>query len=104
MLRRRYEILLPLKFNDGRDVPGDLLKETWSDLLARFDGFSFTPQPIQGQWRHEGTTYEDATLRLIVDVEDLPENREFFVDFKPTLLKRFDQLEIYIVSYPIERI
>jgi hypothetical protein len=24
--------------------------------------------------------------------------------FKPILMQRFDQLEIYIVSYPIERI
>ena len=24
-IRRRYEILLPLQFNDGRDVPDELL-------------------------------------------------------------------------------
>jgi hypothetical protein len=59
---------------------------------------------VQGIWRHEGTTHEDATVRVIVDVEDLQENRQFFVDWKPTLLRRFDQLEIYIVSYPIDRL
>jgi hypothetical protein len=41
-------------------------------------------------------------VRWVVDVEDTPENREFFVNFKKTLMQRFEQLEIYIVSLPIE--
>jgi hypothetical protein len=104
MLRRRYEILLPLRFNDGREVPDELFNETREDLLARFEGVSWVPQPIQGLWHHEGVRYQDATVRIVVDVEDTAENRQFFIEWKPALLSRFDQLEIYIVSYPIERI
>lgn len=104
MLKRRYEILLPLKFNDGQKIPDELLKETWSELIERFDGLSWTPQPIQGVWSHEGVLHEDATIKLAVDVEDLPEHRQFFVEYKPVLMQRFQQLEVYIVSYPIERI
>ena len=26
---RRYEILLPLRFNDGQAVPDDLIADTW---------------------------------------------------------------------------
>lgn len=104
MLKRRYEILLPLQFNDGRPVPDELLYETREELHDRFEGVSWFPQPIQGVWSHEGTRYEDSSIRLIVDVEDNIENRQFFVEYKPILLKRFDQLEIYIVSYPIERV
>ena len=40
--------------------------------------------------------------RLVVDVGDIPENRVFFARFKPTLLKRFEQIEIYIASYPVD--
>jgi hypothetical protein len=29
---------------------------------------------------------------------------QFFVEFEPILMRRFDQIEIYIVSYLIERI
>ena len=32
------------------------------------------------------------------------ENLFFFSNFKTTLLERFEQLEIYIISYPIDRI
>lgn len=28
MRKRRYEILLPVKFNDGRPVSGELLEQT----------------------------------------------------------------------------
>jgi hypothetical protein len=51
MLRRRYEILLPLKS---------------------------------------------------IDVEDSPETRQFFSQFKQKLLERFKQIEIYIASFPID--
>ncbi len=102
MLRRRYEILLPLRHNDGRPVGEDALNETREELLDRFDGVSISPYSILGIWVHEGTRYEDTSVRLTVDVEDTPENRQFFVDWKPVLLQRFEQIEIYIASYPVE--
>jgi hypothetical protein len=43
-------------------------------------------------------------VRLVVDVEDTPENRSFFVSLKATLLGRFEQLEIYLVSHPIDNL
>jgi hypothetical protein len=51
---------------------------------------------------HEGVRYEDTSVRLTVDVDDTPENRQFFLQFKATLLERFEQVEIYIVSYSID--
>jgi hypothetical protein len=65
-------------------------------------GVSFHPHPVFGVWLHEGTRYEDQSARMVVDVEDTPEDRQFFVEFKVVLLERFEQLEIYIVSYPID--
>jgi hypothetical protein len=41
-------------------------------------------------------------FRDIVDVEDTAENRQFFVDWKPTSLRRFAQVEIYISSFLID--
>jgi len=51
---------------------------------------------------HAGVRYEDTSIRLTVDVEDTPENRQFFAEFKVTLLQRFEQIEIYIASYPVD--
>jgi hypothetical protein len=102
MLKRRYEILLPLTHNDGRPVGDDKLNETREELVERFDGVSVQPESIRGVWLHDGVRYEDTSIRMTVDVEDTPENRQFFIDWKPTLLQRFEQLDIYIVSYPVE--
>ena len=102
MLRRRYEILLPLQRNDGRPVSDETLNQTREELMARFEGVSFNPHPIQGAWLHEGVRYEDFASKVFVDVDDTPENRQFFIDLKPVLRERFEQIEIYIVSYLID--
>ena len=102
MLKRRYEILLPLKHNDGRSVSDDKLNQTREELVNRFDGVSVQPQSIVGIWVHEGMRYEDTSVLLAIDVDDTPENRQFFLDFKSALLQRFEQIEIYIASFPVD--
>ena len=102
MLRRRFEILLPLRHNDGRPISDDKLNQTREELVNRFEGVSVQPQSILEIWLHEGKRYEDTSVRLTVDVEDTPENHQFFLEFKAILLTRFEQLEIYIASYPID--
>ncbi len=102
MPRRRYEILLPLRHNDGRPMEAERFDQTRQDLILRFGAVSFHPNSIFGIWVHEGTRYEDELVRLVVDVDDGPETRQYFVEWKPTLLERFEQIEIYIASYPID--
>jgi len=41
-------------------------------------------------------------MRLFIDVADAQQNREFFVQFKERLKTRFQQLDIWLTSYPIE--
>lgn len=93
---------MPLKHNDGRPVSEKLFKQTWEDLVAQFGAASFQPGIIHGVWVHEGRRYEDELLKLVVDVEDTPRSRRFFAQFKRTLLRRFEQLEIYIISFLID--
>ena len=102
MLKRRYEILLPLKYNDGRPIGDEPFNLTRQELVEQFEGVSFQPEPVHGLWINKGEHYEDVLVRVTVDVEDTPENRQFFIDFKNILLERFEQIEIYIVSYSVE--
>ena len=46
MLKRRFEILLPLRHNDGRLVSDDKLNQTREELVERFDGISVQPQAV----------------------------------------------------------
>ena len=102
MLKRRYEILLPLTHNDNRPVSAEKFYETRNELVSRFGAVSVAPGSVLGEWVHEHQRYEDESLRLVIDVADTSESREFFIEFKQTLCQRFEQIEIYIVSYSIE--
>jgi hypothetical protein len=68
---RRYELLIPLRFNDVNSVP-------------------------------EATIAETLHFRIFVDVSDSVENRKFFLQFNETLKKRFQQIDIWLTSHPIE--
>lgn len=90
--RRRYEILLPLRFNDGRPVPEDLGAETVLELRRQFGAVSCETQTIRGMWEHEGESYRDDLVRVFMDVPDLPESRQFFLEFKERLKRGFSRL------------
>jgi hypothetical protein len=104
MRKRRYEILLPLKHNDGQPVSAELIKLTKTDILERFDGVTMGPQAVVGLWKQQGQLFEDEQIKLVVDVDDIEENQFFFSNLKTILLERFQQLEIYMISFPIERV
>lgn len=74
---RRYELLVPLLFNDGRPVPEALLAQTFVELREKFGAASWETQTVRGAWEHQGAVYEDNLTRFFVDVADLPEHREF---------------------------
>ncbi len=99
---RRFEILLPLRFNDGQPVPDDLIADTLLELRQKFGAVSSETQVIRGIWEHQGQSYRDDLVRVFVDVADVPESRQFFVDFKERLKSRFQQLDIWVTTYPIE--
>src|SRR5439155_1552392 len=102
MVRRRYEILLPLQFNDDQSVPETLLWETVEQLEKHFHALSWETQVVRGIWHYEGTAFRDNHTKLVLDVEDSPENRAFFVAFKEKLKERFQQLDIWITSHVID--
>jgi hypothetical protein len=101
-LFRRYEILLPLWFNDGQPVPEELVADTLLELRHQFGAVSSETQTIRGTWQQEGQVYRDELVRVFVDVPDGPENREFFIALKERLKSRFRQIEIWMTTYPLE--
>lgn len=105
MQKRRYEILLPTQYNDGRTIMDECMvcfPQTLMEVLDQFGALSYTPQAIQGVWIQNGTRYEDNLFKLTLDVTDTALSREFVAHLKSELLERFEQLEIYVVSFPVE--
>ena len=99
---RRFELLLPVRFNDGRDVPEEWIGDALEEIIERFGAVSFERRTIEGRWRYEGILYHDDLSRLIVDVPDKPQHRKWMRAFKARLKVKFEQLELWLISYPIE--
>jgi hypothetical protein len=99
---RRFEILLPTRFNDGQPVPDELLADTLLELRQQFGAVSSETQIIRGLWEHQGQSYRDDLVRVFVDVPDVPDSLQFFLEFKERLKARFQQLDIWMTTYPIE--
>ncbi|HMC28521.1 MAG TPA: hypothetical protein VKM56_12085 [Verrucomicrobiae bacterium] len=97
----RFEILLPLTFNDGGTVPSQFLADAAAEIQRRFGGVSWESQVIEGMWRSGGIEYRDRLNRIFVDAEDTPENRQFFTELKTRLKSRFRQLDIWVTVHPI---
>ena len=78
MSRRRYEILLPTRYNDTTPVEPEKFFETQEELVARFGGLTTSPELLRGVWIQSGQRFEDQHIRLPIDVEGSAENRAFF--------------------------
>jgi len=99
---RRFEVLLPLQFNDGREVLAEWLAEAVLEIVDHFGAASYETQRVEGHWRSGGVLYRDNLVRLVVDVPDLAKNREWMKRFKKRWKTRLEQLELWMVSYRID--
>ena len=99
---RRYEILLPAEYNDGSDVSQDLLERAVKEVVDRFGAASEEPEAVEGHWEHRGRVQQDSLSKLVVDVDDTTENREWMREFKSRWKDELDQLEIWLISFEIE--
>ena len=53
-------------------------------------------------WEHQDQLYRDDLIRVFVDVPDIAEARTFIEEFKEVVKSRFQQLDIWMTTYPIE--
>ena len=99
---RRYEVLLPLQFNDGRDVPPEWLAEAVLQVVDHYGAASYETQKVEGHWRQSGVVYRDNLVKAVVDVPDTTANRNWMKQFKTKWKSKLEQLELWMVSYRIE--
>lgn len=99
---RRYEVLLPARFNDGTEVSDELLGDAMKEIMSQFGAVSFRRNAVDGYWQHLETTYHDELGVLVVDVADTIANRRWMKAFKQRWKKKLEQLEIWMVSFHID--
>src|SRR5260370_38602645 len=85
---KRYEILLPLYYNDGSLIEPDKFDETAEELCERFGGVTQDTVRATGTWKYGGTRYRDNLLRLRIATND-PSAVAFLQKFKSRWKERF---------------
>jgi len=104
MSLERYEILLPLRYNDGAPVEPEKFQQTRRELIEKCGAVTVEPQNIHGVWTHGSKEYADELIRFIIDIETTPETEKFFKECKERLKIRFQQIEIWFTAFPIRLI
>ena len=87
---RRFEVLLPLQFNDGREVPPEWLAEAVLEVVDHFGAASYETQKVEGHWRQSGVHYRDELVKIVVDVPDTAGNRRWMREFKARWKTKLD--------------
>ncbi len=99
---RRFEVMLPRQFNDGREVPGEWISHAILEIVDQFGAASHETQSIEGRWKNGGVLYQDDLAKIVVDVPDLKRNRDWMKQFKSRWKRKLDQLEIWMISYRVD--
>ena len=103
---KKYEIYLPLKYNDGREVEPEKLKHIREQLVAVFGAITVSSlaAPFQGTWRYGGVEFIDDIIRFEIITEQDFRSNLFFKSFKEQLKRTLRQFDILITVQNIETI
>ena len=99
---RRFEVLLPLQFNDGSDVPAELLAEAVLEIVDHFGAASYETQKVEGHWRHGGVIVRDNLVKIVIDTPDSLTHRRWMKQYKDRWRSKLEQTELWMVSYAVE--
>jgi mRNA-degrading endonuclease YafQ of YafQ-DinJ toxin-antitoxin module len=97
---RRYDLYLPLAYNDGRPVEDGKFDTVERRLLAHFGGLTTQMRdfPLRGIWQGETRLYYDqVVIMTVLDFRRRGSTR-FVKQLKKELLREFDQLEILLTE------
>ena len=63
---KKYEIYLPLKYNDGREIEAKKIKQIREKLIAVFGALTVSSQsaPYQGSWKYGGVDFIDDIIKI----------------------------------------
>ena len=91
-----YKIHIPVKFNDGTDVPDVLITKMLDKALDTFGGYTYNPLFMQGAWKDDktGKVYEERMRSLEIATDCAKD----FKAFVKELCKAFDQECMYVVN------
>ena len=101
---KKYEIYLPLKYNDSTEVEPEKVDQIRERLVPVFGAVTVSPvsAPFQGTWRYGGVEFVDDIIRFEIIADQEFHSNLFFKNFKDQLKRTLRQFDILITVQNIE--
>ena len=101
---RKYEIYLPLKYNDGEPIESAKIVGVWDELADAFGGVTVSSlsAPYQGRWKYGGVEYFDDIIKIEIIATNDRAARRFFKEFKESLKESLRQVDNLITTQGIQ--
>ncbi|HEV8722042.1 MAG TPA: hypothetical protein VGW77_15535 [Candidatus Binatia bacterium] len=96
---KKYEIYLPLKYNDGRKIEAEKIKQIREELVAVFGARTVSSQsaPYQGAWKYGGVDFVEDIIKIEI-IAGADRTQKFFRDFKGRLKQLLQQVDVLITA------
>ena len=103
---KKYEIYLPLKYNDGREIEAEKIKQIREELISVFGALTVSSQsaPYQGTWKYGGVDFIDDIIKVEIIAGADKKTQRFFRQFKVRLKRLLKQIDILITAQDIHTI
>ena len=101
---RKYEIYLPLKYNDGTNIEAEKFRGIKEELIDAFGGITVSSpsSPYQGRWKYGGVEYIDDIIKIEIVTTNDRATRKFLKEFKERLKESLQQIDILITTQGIQ--
>jgi len=93
---RKYKIYLPLKYNDGKEIEPEKIKQIKEELIGMFGAITVSSRssPYQGTWKYGGVEYIDDIIKIEIVTSGDKVTKKFLKDFKERLKESLRQVDI----------
>jgi hypothetical protein len=101
---RKYDIYLPLKYNDGKNIEAETIRSIKEELVDAFGAITVSSllSPYQGTWKYGGVEFIDDIIKIEVVATNDRATRKFFKEFKERLKESLQQIDILITTHGIQ--
>jgi hypothetical protein len=101
---RKYEIYVPLKYNDGKSIEPEKIRDIKEELVGAFGAITVSSlsSPYQGTWKYSGVEFIDDIIKVEVVATNDRATKKFFKEFKERLKESLQQIDILITTHGIQ--
>ena len=103
---KKYEIYLPLKYNDGTKIETEKIKQIREELVDVFGARTVSSQhaPYQGAWNYRGSDIVEDIIKIEIIARADRKTQKFFRQFKERLKRLLKQIDVLIIAQDVRLI